>query len=140
MYSKMNLILNTIVFYFIIVEDSKSDHAFLRQAIHTVVPQAIVDSIYNEEEALKFFGDCKSVPNLIFLDEDMLKISGKSTIETIKKIEGLAHVPLIFLSNTINEEQKKEFINQGVSDFYTKPYKPLDLVNIVGAVNKKWLA
>lgn len=139
MYFKMDLILNSIVFYFVIVEDTKADHSFLRKAIHRVVPQAIVESIYNGEEALSFFSSCKSTPNLIFLDENMLKMAGESTIALIRKAESLAQVPLIFLSNTVNESQKKDLKKQGVSDFYAKPYEPVDLVKIVGEVNKKWL-
>lgn len=136
----MDLILNSIVFYFVVVEDNKNDHSFLRKAIHRVVPQAIVESIYSGEEAIRFFNKCSAVPNLIFLDEDMLKIAGKNTIEIIKRVEGLAKVPLIFLSNTITEAQKKDFLKQGVNDFYKKPYEPNDLVKIVTSVNRKWLA
>lgn len=136
----MDLILNSIVFYFVIVEDNKKDHSFLRKAIHRVVPQAIVESIYSGDEAVHFFNKCSAVPNLIFLDEDMLKIAGRNTIEIIKCVEGLAKVPLIFLSNTITEAQKKDFLKQGVNDFYTKPYEPNDLIKIVTSVNRKWLA
>lgn len=136
----MDLILNSIVFYFVIVEDNKNDHSFLRKAIHRVVPQAIVESIYSGEEAVRFFTKCNAVPNLIFLDEDMLKIAGRNTIELIKRVEALTKVPLIFLSNTITEAQKKDFLKQGVNDFYPKPYEPNDLIKIVATVNKKWLA
>lgn len=136
----MDLILNSIVFYFVIVEDNKNDHSFLRKAIHRVVPQAIVESIYSGEEAVRFFNKSSAVPNLIFLDEDMLKIAGRNTIEIIKRVEGLAKVPLIFLSNTITDAQKSDFLKLGVSDFYTKPYEPNDLIKIVTSVSKKWLA
>lgn len=136
----MDLILNSIVFYFVIVEDNKNDHSFLRKAIHRVVPQAIVESIYSGEEAVRFFNTCAAVPNLIFLDENMLKIAGRNTIELIKRVEGLAKVPLIFLSNTITEAQKKDFLKQGVNDFYPKPYEPNELIKIVVTANKKWLA
>ena len=140
MSTPMDLILNSIVFYFVIVEDNKNDHSFLRKAIHRVVPQAIVESIYSGEEAVRFFTKCNAVPNSIFLDEDMLKIAGRNTIELIKRVEALTKVPLIFLSNTITEAQKKDFLKQGVNDFYPKPYEPNDLIKIVATVNKKWLA
>ncbi len=136
----MNRISKNIIFYITIVEKNKAENAFLRKAIHTVLPYAIVESIYNEEEAIQYFNNCPIIPHLIFLDPDMTNVSGRDTIDMIKCVNGLDKVPVVFLANLSDELQKAEFIKYGAGYFYSKPYKPQDLMNIVGSLNGKWLA
>jgi|GEM_PF-2234101 len=136
----MSRISKNIIFYITIVENNKTENAFLRKVIHSVLPQAIVESIYDEDEAVRYLNNCSTIPHLIFLDPDMLKISGRNTIEMIKRVNGLDQVPIIFLTNLPVESQKTEFTKQGVDHFYSKPYGTQDLMNIVGSLNSKWLA
>lgn len=136
----MESISKKIVFYITIVKDNKTDHSYLRNVIHRVLPQAIVESVYSDDEAVSYFSNCSTIPHLIFLDKDMLEISGKDTVRLIKRMEGLDKVPIIFLTNPDNESQKIDFIRQGANNFYSKPYEAQDLLNIVGAVNSKWFA
>jgi len=133
----MNTISKNILFYITIVENNQADHTFLRQMIHKVVPQAIVDSVYSDEEAAQYFSTCPTVPHLIFLDQDMSANSGK-TIDLIKQINGLEKVPIIYLHE--NNSQKTNLAKRNTDHFYLKPFKAQDLLNIVGSVNSKWLA
>jgi CheY-like chemotaxis protein len=136
----MQAISKNIIFYITVVESNKADHAFLRGAIHRVLPQAIVESIYNDHEAIQYFNNCSKLPHLIFLDQDMLKISGRNTLELIKRVDGLDQVPIVFLSKLNTKSQRTDFIEQGESHFYSKPYEVQELLNIVGSLNNKWLA
>jgi DNA-binding response OmpR family regulator len=136
----MNAISKNIIFYITIIESNVEDHSFLRKAIHAVVPTAMVESVYTDQEAVHYFNNCTTIPHLIFLDQDMLHISGRDTMELIRRINLLDQVPVIFLTNAKNKSRRKDFIKQGASNFYSKPYAAQDLLNIVGAVNSKWLA
>lgn len=136
----MNALSKNIIFYITIVENNVTDHSFLRKMIHAVIPGAIVESVYTDQEAIRYFNNCTTIPHLIFLDQGMLNVSGKDTMELIKRADLLDKVPVIFLTNTKSESQKNDFIKQGASNFYSKPYAAQDLLNIVGAVNSKWLA
>jgi DNA-binding response OmpR family regulator len=136
----MNAIAKNIVFNITIVEDNETDHSFLRQVIHSVVPQAIVESVYSDDEVVNYFNNCVNIPHLIFLNKDMLDSSGRDTVQLIKRVSGLDKVPIIFLASPRNESQKIDFIKQGACNFYSKPYQAQDLLNIVGSVNSKWLA
>ncbi|PBQ34592.1 hypothetical protein CNR22_23385 [Sphingobacteriaceae bacterium] len=136
----MSTLSKNIIFYITIVENDKTDHTFLRKVIHSVVPNAIVDSVYNDDEALQYFNNCSALPHLIFLDQNMLSVSGKSTIELIKRADGLERVPIVFLTNSSNTFQKTDFVKQGGDHYYSKPFGAQDLVNIVGSLNSTWLA
>lgn len=129
-----------ILFNVVVVDSNTTDHSFLRKSINTVLPQVIIESIYNAGEALRYFQSCKTRPHLIFLNKDMLHVWGRNMVEFIRKTDVLSQVPLIFLSNPFSESQKQEFIKQGADNLYAKPYEPLDLLKIVGDVDGNWLA
>lgn len=137
----MTSISKNITFYITLVDTKNTDNSFLRKVIHSVLPQAIVDSIYGEEEVTQYFNNFPAVPDLIFLAQDMLKVAGMDTIQLIKKINGLEQVPLIFLTNVPNKSQRTDLITEGEGHhIYSQPFGAQDLLNIVGSVNRKWLA
>lgn len=135
----MDRISKNIIFYITIVERNEEDHTFLRKVIHHLIPHAIVESVYDDVETVKYFNNCSSTPHLIFLDENMLQISGKDTIGLIRRVDGLDEVPIVFLTNN-NKSQRPYFDKQNVDHFYSRPYSVQNLLELVGSVNKKWLA
>ncbi|MES2681415.1 MAG: response regulator [Bacteroidota bacterium] len=130
---------NNIFYYVLIVDDDKDDHLFLRQAIAEVIPQAIVESLYDGSEALNYLDNCTALPNLIFLDLNMSRISGRSTISVIRKNESLRSVPVVILTTSKSDTERVELMELGANEFYSKPDHPRELVNIVQKVSAKYL-
>jgi CheY-like chemotaxis protein len=135
----MNTDLNNVTFYILIVDDDTDDHFFLRKAINKIIPQAIVESVYDGDEALQYLNTCKAMPNLIFLDLNMRKLSGRETMKIIRENENLRNVPVVVLTTSRNEKERKEMLAMGAVGFYSKPHQALDLVNIVSDVIQKFL-
>lgn len=136
----MDTDLNNIFFYVLIVDDDKDDHFFLRQAIGEVVPQAIVESLYDGSEALSYLDTCTALPNLIFLDLNMSRISGRNTVSVIRKNDSLKNVPVIILTTSTNEIEKQDLLQLGADDFYSKPAHPKELLKLVKKVCDKYLS
>ena len=136
----MDLNLNSITYYILIVDDDSDDHYFLRTALNKVIPQAIVESVYDGEEALLYLNNCTFMPNVIFLDLNMAKISGRDTIKIIKQNEILSKVPVVIFTTSKNEEEKAEMLKLGASDFYSKPNQIDDLILVVEEVKEKYLS
>jgi CheY-like chemotaxis protein len=135
----MDTVLNNIFFYILIVDDDKDDHFFLRQAINQVIPQAIIESLYDGSEALEYLDNCVTLPNLILLDLNMSKISGRSTITLIRQNANLSNVPVVILTTSKSTYEKEELIKLGANDFYSKPDQVKDLVPIVRELREKFL-
>lgn len=135
----MNRISKKIVFYITIIENDNADHSFLRKVVHTVLPQAIVESVYTGDEAINYFNSCTTTPHLIFLDQEMLHISGKNTIDLIKRVDGLSETPIIFLTGS-NKSQRADLNKLSINHCYARPYKAQDLLEIVSSLNTKWVA
>lgn len=135
----MDPYLNLVSYYILIVDDEKDDHFFLRKAISDTIPQAIVESLYDGAEALEYLDNCIAMPNLIFMDLNMHKISGKEAIIAIRKNPTLNKVPIIVLTTSRQETEKEDILKSGASAFYSKPYNPRELRAIVKEVRDKWL-
>ena len=135
----MDPMLNHVVFYILIVDDDHDDQFFLRKVLNQIIPQAIVESLYDGSEALLYLDKCTSLPNLIFLDLNMMKLSGKETMKIIKKNSYLSKVPVIILTTSKSEEEKAELLALGASAFYSKPDNASGLLQIVEEVKSRWL-
>ena len=135
----MDLNLNNIIYYILIVDDDSDDHYFLRTALNKVIPQALIESVYDGEEALEYLNNCTFMPNVIFLDLNMAKISGRDTIKIIKQNEVLSKVPVIIFTTSRDEDEKAEMLQLGASAFYSKPSQIEDLIDLVEDVKNKYL-
>ena len=130
---------NSVAHYILIVDDDPDDHYLLRRAITQHIPQAIVESLYDGAEALAYLQTCTSLPNLIFLDLNMVKISGKDTIRLIKANPILSKVPVVVLTTSRNSEERESLISMGAAAFYTKPHSSLELNTIVQETKRQFL-
>jgi len=135
----MDLNLNNIIYYILIVDDDSDDHYFLRTALNRVIPQALIESVFDGEEALEYLNNCTFMPNVIFLDLNMAKVSGRDTIKIIKQNEILCKVPVIVFTTSRNESEKAEMLALGASGFYSKPNQIEDLIALVEDVKNKYL-
>jgi len=136
----MDSFTNMITYYILIVDDERDDHFFLNAALKRIIPNAIIESLYDGSEAVKYLETCITWPNLIFLDLNMHRLSGKETIKVIRKNPSLSKVPVIILTTSRNEDEKNEMLALGATAFYSKPYNYKELDGIVKEVRDKYLS
>ena len=72
------------------------------------------------EAAFKILED--DVIDLILLDMYMPGISGLATLQKLKSRSELAHIPVIMLSSSDDEDQIVAALEFGADDYVTKPY------------------
>ena len=60
-------------------------------------------------------------PNLVICDVNMPGLSGLEVLRTLRQSDTTRHIPVIFLSGFISEEQIKEARELGVNGFLGKP-------------------
>lgn len=131
---------NPAIYYVMIVDHHKEDHLFLQKAINKMIPQAIVESIYDSTEAYTCIDKCAALPDLIFLDPNMFMVSGEDAISRIRRNAVLNKVPVIILSAAGGgAEEKSTLIQKGASQYYSKPGTPVGFMEMVKEVKTKWL-
>lgn len=66
-------------------------------------------------------------PDLILMDVDMPAMDGYETCRRLKEMEGLADVPVVFVSGMDEGDDRVRGYEAGGEDYLIKPFDPLDL-------------
>lgn len=66
-------------------------------------------------------------PDLILLDVMMPGLDGTATFATLRRIEGLDRVPVVFMTAKVQPEEIRRFMALGAADVIPKPFDPLAL-------------
>jgi putative two-component system response regulator len=71
---------------------------------------------------------CAQRPDMIILDVMMPHISGLDVLKIIRTDPELAHLPVLIVTASTDEQTKIEALELGATDFLHKPVKPTELV------------
>ena len=106
----------------LLVEDSK----FLRLASERILARAGFDvaTAGDGEEALRLAND--NLPDVIWLDLLIPKISGQEVLRALKKNPATLHIPVIVLSG-LSQRNEEKLVKEGAAAYYEKG--SLDLEN-----------
>ena len=105
-----------------LIDDDEDDLFIFHLALQelNVTTDCLEDT--NSEKALKRLKEGgMPVPDMIFLDWNMPKISGRDCLIGIRQIPAYAHVPVIIYSTSSSWRDKDETKRLGASYFLTKP-------------------
>lgn len=92
----------------------------------------------NGEEALQILEEKDVVPNIIFLDLNMPRISGLEFLQKLKSDDRLKFIPTIVLTTSNNHKDVLECYRIGIAGYILKPLKYEDYVNKIDKVLSYW--
>ena len=78
-------------------------------------------------------------PDLIILDLRLPKRDGQEVLQEIKKSEELRHIPVVILTNSMNEEDEVLAYSNYVNSYLHKPTNFRDFSGLVQEVGAYWL-
>jgi len=79
------------------------------------------------------------LPDYIFLDLRMPKISGHKCIEEIKKIKRLSNIPVFVYTTSTDKDDIKSLEEKGAVMFISKPTDPGEIYYLLSSiVGEKW--
>lgn len=123
-----------------IVDDDPDDRQIILDAFlenNAEINYAFIESA--EELLDNLNGDESNYPNLILLDLNMPGILGLQALKEIRGNKIFSQIPIIVLTtSTLNKDRKSSY-ELGASCFLTKPDSYGELVEIVNAIVKLWL-
>ena len=70
-------------------------------------------------------------PDLILLDVMMPNVNGWQVAETLKNDPETRNIPIVFLSARAMEADVRKGTDLGVQAYVTKPFDPIDLMDLV---------
>lgn len=126
---------------FFIVEDNPAEVRLIQEAIKEAGLQDTVELeyAYDGEEACEHLDTMKLINkpiNLILLDLNMPKITGKEVLEKIKTDPDLEHIPVIVITNSDYKKDMIECYRLGADGYMQKPADFKKLVDFFYSVKK----
>ena len=118
----------------LLIDDDEDDQEIFITALEKVDLDIKCITIDNAREALQLLNSGKINPELIFLDLNMPVMTGQQFLYEIKKDEGLSSIPVVILSTSSHSSTIRQIRESGAQDFYSKPDKFEDMINILKSV------
>jgi len=130
----------------LLIEDNPADQEMTRRALTRANSNVTLEVVDDGEQALDFLlrrdgyaePDTPS-PQLVLLDLNLPKLSGKEVIRRIREDAALKHVPLIVLSTSHADEDVLESYRLGCNSYIIKPNRFDDFVSTMALVTGYWL-
>jgi CheY-like chemotaxis protein len=127
----------TIIF---LVDDDEDDKSLFIESANQVADDIAVVTASDGQEALRLLKDEQNpLPDYIFLDLRMPRISGKQCLEEIRKDKRLRHIPVFIYTTSREVKDSIELKKHGAVHFISKSADPSELYYILSSVlNEKW--
>ena len=83
------------------------------------------------QELLERLVTTDALPDVITLDAQMLPKDGWWAIARIRADERLAHIPVVMVTASVQQQDRIQAQGSGLDAFVAKPFDPLQLIDIV---------
>jgi DNA-binding response OmpR family regulator len=126
--------------HILIVDDDEDDRELFAAALTQIDQKILCSHAGNGEYALRFLLRSKdSLPDYIFLDLNMPRLSGKQCLVELKKDTALQSIPVIIYSTSKLQEDIEETKKLGAAYFITKPSNFRELCKeILFVLSHRW--
>ena len=123
----------------LLIDDDADDHEIFIEALKEIDSSIRCTCLFDGEEGLSVLQKKSINPDLIFLDTNMPKISGKQLLISIKQSADFNNIPVIMYSTFFSSKDVDEFIKIGAAYHLTKPSKFEELRSALNDIlNKQW--
>jgi len=127
----------------LLVEDNPGDVDLVREALRELPCDLAVagDGVAAIERLREASSRQKpaGLPDLILLDLNVPKMSGREVLAFVKGADALRHIPVVVLSSSRAERDLLDSYRMHANVFVTKPVDLEELLSKVGAVVRFWL-
>jgi CheY-like chemotaxis protein len=130
----------------LIVDDDHDDQFLLGEALRMLHLDVALRYMENGWQVLGYLKG-KSIryesgkvryPALIILDLNMPYMDGRETLKVLKTTEALRDIPVIVMTTSRLEEDRRSCMALGANGYYNKPNNFLELKDILKEVHQHW--
>lgn len=124
-----------------IVDDDPDDRESIRDAFLESKHDQNYVFMHSGEQLMGHFAspELKKKPSLILLDLNMPGKHGKEVLKEIKNDEHLKLIPVIVITTSSSDVDRKMSYRLGANCFITKPDSYRELVTLTDCIAKLWL-
>ena len=123
----------------LLVEDDQVDAMIVERAFKVKGIENPLGIVDNGLKALELLTDPeKEKPCLILLDLNMPRMGGIEFLKTVKKNDAIKRIPILILTSSEEEEDKKNCFNLGVAGYMLKPADFQKFAEMIEVIFKYW--
>ena len=117
-----------------IVDDSPSVRHLTSKVIKNAdwLPVVAKDGL----EALEILQNSRELPSVILTDVEMPQMDGYELLSSLKRTEGLQHIPVVMITSRAGEKHRQKAVELGVSEYLSKPFEDSDLIETIKKLAK----
>jgi two-component system OmpR family response regulator len=71
----------------------------------------------------------QGLPDLVLLDVMMPGMDGPTTLSELRKVDGMQHVPVIFVTAKVQSSEVQQYLTLGAIGVIAKPFDPMTLAD-----------
>ena len=132
----------------LVVDDREEDVFFLRRAFEGVGLHHRLTHVADGDEAIKYLSRqapydnnaLHPVPDVVVLDLKMPRRDGFEVLQWLREQKTLKPAPVVVLTSSDRDEDKKRAKDLGAGSYYTKPVDFTKLVGVAKDINRRWLS
>ena len=111
----------------LIIDDDPEDIELFSEAVYSFNEKIAITTATDASVALEDLQKAEKLPDIIFLDSQMPRLTGKDFLQQLHKNETLQNIPVVVLSGQSDNVMKDNFKKIGASNYICKPnsYKQL---------------
>ncbi len=123
----------------LIIDDSDDDVFLTKTVISRIRPDIATEIAMSGDDVLLFLRDCKTLPSLILLDLKMPRMNGIDLLQEMRAISRLRRIPMVVLTNSELESDRKACFEAGADDFLQKATNLDHFTKDIECVLERWL-
>jgi DNA-binding response OmpR family regulator len=117
----------------LLIDDDSDEAELLGDACQLFSQHVVFKSFTDGHEALKYI-DEGNLPDFVFLDLNMPRISGKEVLGKLREREKTMNIRVVIYSTTITEQDRDDTRDLGVAHYLQKPENFVALQNSVRSI------
>ena len=122
----------------LVVDDSAEDIQLLEEAMQEFGLDAELESACDGEQALRRLRDGERLPDLVLLDLNMPRRSGREVLEELKQDAALRSLPVIIFSTSSSPFDVEDCYDRHANSYLVKPIDFDGLGDVVRALDAFW--
>ena len=129
----------------LLIEDNPADQEMTRRALARANGSVALVVVQDGEEAINYLlrrepyaAEETPVPDLVLLDLNLPRLSGKDVIRRVRAEENVRHLPLIVMSTSYAPEDVMESYRLGCNSYLLKPNRFDEFVATMEQLTNYW--
>ncbi len=124
----------------LLVEDNPDDAELIFYALKKFNLARSVVHLTDGEQALQYLQDPdRPLPQVVFLDIKLPRLSGLEVLQAIRQEERTLHVPVVMLTSSAAEQDIVQSYHQGANSYVVKPIDFDEFVSTIRNTAFYWL-